>query len=328
MRIAVSVVLAGVLLWAVPAAAVDRLVDDALVPCTADPVPIHATIGAAVTAAAAGETIVVCPGTYMEHVTVDKADLVLQARGLVKLVSPGTAGSGFLVTASGVTIQSFDISGYDGVNECGVFVTGPDADVRNNRSHNNSFGVCAFTATDFRIRNNVTDANLNSGLIIQSTTGGEVSNNTTRNNGQAGISAFNCSGAPTIHHNLTSGNPGDGIFVMSCGAVVSNNTVRHPGAGGDFGIRVLSSPGPVVMRNLVQGSSTGVLVQSSTNGTVSFNNVSLNGVGIDLLTSDGFTLTRNYVTRSTTVDCRWDGGGTHTFLTNTCTTEIPAGAWD
>lgn len=328
MRIAVSFVLAGVLLWAVPAAAVDRLVDDGLVPCTGDPVPIHATIGAAVTAAAPGETIVVCPGTYMEHVTVDKADLTLQARGLAKLVSPGTAGSGFLVTASGVTIQSFDISGYDGLNECGVFVMGPDADVRNNRSHNNSFGVCAFAAGDFRIRNNVTDANLNSGLLIQNTTGGEVSNNTTRNNGQAGISAFNCSGAPAIHHNLASGNPDDGIFVTSCDAVVSNNTVRHPGAGGAFGIRVVLSAGPVVTRNLVQGSNAGVFVQGSTNGTISFNNVSLNGIGIDFSGSNGFTLTRNTVTRNTTVDCRWDGAGTHTFLTNSCKTEIPAGAWD
>lgn len=25
---------------------------------------------------------------------------------------------------------------------------------------------------------------------------------------------------------------------------------------------------------------------------------------------------------------RWDGSGTHTFLKNTCRTEIPAGAWD
>jgi parallel beta-helix repeat protein len=328
MRIAVSFVLAGVLLWAVPAAAVDRLVDDALVPCTADPVPIHATIGAAVTAAAAGETIVVCPGTYMEHVTVDKADLILQARGLAKLVSPGTAGSGFLVTASGVTIQAFDISGYDGVNECGVFVTGPDADVRNNRSHHNSFGICAFTSTDTRFRNNVTDANVGSGVLIQQTTGGAVLNNTTRNNGQAGISAFNCSGAPAIDHNLASGNPDDGIFVTDCDAVVRNNTVRHPGVGGNFGIRVFDSDGNVVTRNLVQGSNVGVRVQDSTNGTVSFNSIALNGVGIDLVTSDGFTLTRNNVSRSTTVDCRWDGSGAHTFLTNSCQTEIPAGAWD
>ena len=74
MRIAVSFVLTGVLLWAVPAAAVDRLVDHALVPCTGHPVPVTPRSVPAVTAAAAGETIVVCPGTYSEHVTVDKAD--------------------------------------------------------------------------------------------------------------------------------------------------------------------------------------------------------------------------------------------------------------
>lgn len=227
-----------------------------------------------------------------------------------------------------MTIQRFDISGYVGLNECGVFVTGPDADILNNRAHHNGFGICAFTGTDFRVRNNVTDANLFVGILIQLTTGGLVGNNTTRNNGQAGISAFDCSGAPTIDHNLASGNPNDGIFVTNCDAVVRNNTVRHPGVGGNFGIRVLNSDGPVVTRNSVQGSNVGLSVQNSTNGTVGFNSIGFNGVGIDLITSNGFTLTRNVVSRSTTVDCRWDGSGTHTFLNNSCKTESPAGAWD
>lgn len=149
MRIAVFIVLAGVLSWVNTAAAADRLVDEALVPCTKDGVPVHPTIGAAVAAAAPGETIVVCPGTYSEHVTVDKADLTLQAKGRVNLVGPGTPGPGFRVTASGVTIRGFDISGYvGGPFDCGVEATGADVHIHKNRAHGNKFGICAIVATD------------------------------------------------------------------------------------------------------------------------------------------------------------------------------------
>ena len=200
------------------------------------------------------------------------------------------------------------------------------ADIRNNRVHDNNFGICV-VGTDHRVRNNVTEANLLSGILIQQTTGGEVASNTTRNNGQAGISAFLCAGPPTIHHNLSSGNHLDGIFVQECAAVVRNNTVRGNGLP-NRGISVLTSTGAVVTHNIVQSSDVGVLVLNATNGTVSFNSISFNKVGIDLKTSDGFTLTRNSVSRSTTVDCRWDGSGTQTFLNNSCRTEIPPGAWD
>jgi hypothetical protein len=56
--IAIAVAFARVLI-AVPALAVDRLVDGALAPCVAGALPLHPTIGAAVSAAAPGETILV-----------------------------------------------------------------------------------------------------------------------------------------------------------------------------------------------------------------------------------------------------------------------------
>ena len=316
------------LLVAVPAAAVDRLVDDALVPCTADPVPIHATIGGAVTAAAPGETIVVCPGTYTEFVNVDKADLTLQARGLVKIVSPGTPGNGVSISASGVTFQGFDVSGFDATNTCGVITTAPDSVVRNNKAHHNNFGICGLGTTNYRFLNNVTEANGFNGIVSQNGSG-ELSGNTSRHNGQtgAGIAVFGCSGALTVHHNLLTDNGLDGIFVQTCGAEIRNNTVRNPGTNGR-GITLFQTTGAVLTRNNVQTSSPGILVQNSTDGTLSLNSLSFNTIGIDLQASTGFTITRNNASRNTTVDCRWDGAGTHTFVANSCTTEVPAGAWD
>ena len=95
--LAISFALAAVLV-AVPAAAVDRLVDDGLVPCLSGKLPLHGTISAAVAAAAPGETILVCAGKYSDNVVVPKADLTLKGQGLVRVVAAtsavGAPGSG------------------------------------------------------------------------------------------------------------------------------------------------------------------------------------------------------------------------------------------
>jgi len=40
------------------------------------------------------------------------------------------------------------------------------------------------------------------------------------------------------------------------------------------------------------------------------------------------TVTRNNVSRSGVVDCRWDGGGANVLGENNCGTQQPAGAFD
>ena len=63
-------------------------------------------------AAAPGEAIGVCPGTYPEVVTIDKAGIVLQGVGLAKVVNPGAAVNGIIVDADNVTVQALDVSGF------------------------------------------------------------------------------------------------------------------------------------------------------------------------------------------------------------------------
>ena len=62
--------------------------------------------------------------------------------------------------------------------------------------------------------------------------------------------------------------------------------------------------------------------------TASFNGVSSSDVGIDVMHSDGTTVTRNNVSGSTTVDCRWDGSNVNALTNNNCGTQDPAGAFD
>ena len=320
--------------FAAPAAAIDRLVDESLVPCASGGLPIHATMSDAVAAAAPGDTIGVCGGTYTESVVVDKDGLVLQALGLVKLLSPPAALFGFAVIANDVTIQGFDVSGFTEIGACGVVAFGVGGDIRSNRVHDNDLGLCLVDALATRVRNNVIENNADDGILAQFIDSVQLSTNTVRNNGGFGIEAYFCDRTPglpvtDIHHNSLTGNGADGIFVVDCPVFIQNNTVRNNAqAGTEFhGIHVADTVGGVVTKNLVQSSNVGIVIENVADCTVSFNNVSFNSVGIGLFESDGCTLARNNVSRSDVVDCLWDGVGTHTFTANACGTEIPAGAW-
>ena len=325
-----AVVVTAVL--AAPAAAFTRLVDDNLVPCAGGGLPIHATISAAVAAAAPGESIGVCAGTYAEFVEVATDGLVLQAVGLAKLVNPGGPGSGITVLANNVRIQGFDVSGFSDSGECGIVVTGIGGDIHDNRVHHNDVGICAGFAEATRIRNNVAENNADDGIFSILVDGIQVFTNTVRNNGGFGIEAFLCDfagGVTTdIHHNNLTGNAGDGIYAVDCPATIQNNTVRATNDPSFHGIHVADTVGGVVTRNLVQNAGAGILIEGVSECTVSNNSLSFNMVGIDLFESDQCAFTKNVVTRSSVVGCQWDEVGVHTFTANACGTEIPPGAWD
>jgi hypothetical protein len=315
MRIITVSLTFAALLVTVPAAAVDRLVDRDLSPCVLGGLPIHATISEAVDAASAGETILVCAGTYQESIVVKPSqdDLTLRAQGVVALVAPTGGAIAFLVQSDGVTIQGFDISGYSDCAIRGIF-SPIGLDILHNRFHGNRMAVCTDLSGAVRIRHNFSE----DGIFLRVDGGSEVSNNTMRG---GGIRIEECNGT-TIDHNLI---VGSGIGLIECfKPVVSNNTIR------DGGIGIARTDDAVVTHNLVQGADIGIrLFAIVFGGTVSFNSVSFStDVGILLEGPTGVTIRRNNVSRSGTIDCRWVGGGSNTFEDNNCTTEEPPGAWD
>jgi parallel beta-helix repeat protein len=326
MRIPAGVLAFAGLLAAVPAAAVDRLVDDHLTPCMSGPLPLHATIGEAVAVAAAGETILVCAGNYSEGVIVNQSNLTIRAQGLVKLVSPGGIGFGFLVgTAGGVTIQGFDISGY---SACGIGIGGEAAGdfyIRDNHIHDNGVGICYAADALFvspKIQNNVIEGNHSSGVRLFHASNEKLSANIIRNNGGTGISLNDCHGS-TVDHNLVTGNH-TGISVVECHPVIRNNTLRD---NVSWGISISGAGGGVVTHNLVQSSAVGVSLMGA-DCELSFNSIAFNQVGVDVRLGGVCLITRNNVSRSSTIDCTWDGTGDHTFVDNSCRTELPPGDWD
>jgi hypothetical protein len=327
MRLGVLVLALAGLLIAVPADAVDRVVDDAGIPCVSG-APVYTTIDAALLSALPGETILVCAGNYFlgDFVAIDKANVTLQAQGIVRVTrSPGSPPHfGFMVLAEGVTIAGFELSGF---LFCAIAVHGDRADIRDNRLYANAAWDAAICVGDFttghRIRSNVVDLTLGGGILF-SGYAGEISNNRVSRTSQSGIAVQRC-GPVHVHHNLVTAS-GVGIDAKSCDAVIANNTVRGPSG---VGIRLVDlGIDGVVSRNAIRGARTGVLLENSFAGTVSFNSIGFNDIGLDVKHAGDVTVTRNNVSRNTTIDCRWDGIEPNILTDNSCGTQDPAGAFD
>ena len=79
----------------------------------------YTTIQAAVTAAAAGDTISVGAGTYAESVAVNKGVIILGV-GATTIVAPPSGSPGFVVTAHDATIRDLKVTAY-GAESIGVW---------------------------------------------------------------------------------------------------------------------------------------------------------------------------------------------------------------
>jgi hypothetical protein len=227
------------------------VVDDDSVEC---PGAGYATIGTAIAAALAGDTIVVCPGTYAEDVTVNKqlfingAQAGVDARGRAaaeSVVTPTAAGFKFVGGSAGTTIDGFTISGgTHGITSS----SGPIDDVS--------------------ILNNVIDGFTGTAMFMNDS-GIDITVD------QNAIDAFSKAGGGGIVHFDT--DTFDGLHF-------TNNTVQGYGGGTGFfvdgtqNIDASVNRDPLIDGNLFDGSGTGMNLGRGAfvGGTISNNTYSNN----------------------------------------------------
>jgi nitrous oxidase accessory protein NosD len=175
--VVVAMVLAGMPLLSQPAAAATLVVDDDGAQC---PSAGYTTIQGAVDAAAAGDTIRVCDGTYNEAVNVGTAGLTIVADGTPVLDGGGSLGTAFSVggVATDVTIRGMEVRNYK-VNS--IIVRGDRALIEDVSVDNGSrVGIVLNGASDSRIVNSETSNNPSGYRIFNSpnaTVRGSVSSN-------------------------------------------------------------------------------------------------------------------------------------------------------
>lgn len=221
------------------------------------------SIQAAVTAAAPGDEIVVCAGTYHEQVTVSKNDVTIVANDEGDVVVDAHGHDfGFLVRdASGVTIEGFHV---EHAHEADIFLNGATfTTIRKNvttaAGHD---GIEVFASNDNLIEENVAIDNLADNACGVNLIGGSKRNIVRENrvvNNQWGIQI---AGATTldnvISENKASRNRGNGIrnVAGASGTIIEENRVR----GNGFAPSPLTGTTAAGIRI---GGGTGILVREN-----------------------------------------------------------------
>jgi parallel beta-helix repeat protein len=251
------------------------------------PHPDATTITDGVAMASPGDTVLVCPGTYTESVSVTKDDLTIRAKGAPgDVVLDGFAQSlfaGFWIkNADGNVIEGFTIESF---HEAGIVLDNADGNT---------------------LRENVTTGAHHDGIELRlGSSGNVIEHNVSIDN-----LAFNACG----------------IQVRDAGST-GNLIRENTSINNNWGIRTgFGATGNIVFHNLAQGNRAfGILNFAGANGTtIEDNRAFANPTGIAVQQSSGVAVDRNHAFDNA-LDLRWDGLGTNTFVDNHCNTSVPSG---
>jgi parallel beta-helix repeat protein len=264
----------------------------------------YATINAALSAAKAGDTIDVYPGTYTEQLTISTGNLTLAGitvnGAIPKIQSPASLSS-FTVSVGGFNIGAALID---------VNAAGGD------------------TVTNFKIDGSTnTDGNLFSGVRVRGGGSATISNNTitglTTSSStlfgigiQVGTNRGGGSGATaTVTGNTITSYAGAGILVdgSHASATIKTNTITGRGSGNngeaEYGVQVSRGAFGDVETNTISGNSNGTnsggiyfFSDGGVNSLAKKNTVESNDVGIWLDSSSATTNGKIQIVQNTVTD--------------------------
>ncbi len=247
------------------------------------PAAAFSTVGAAIAAAAGGDTVLVCPGTYIENITFGgKAIAVRSTDGPAVTILDGNATDSVVTFANGETSTSV-LEGFT---------------IRNGRSQFGGGGILISSASPVIRRNLIVSNSACQALGILVSFGSPlIEENTIANNLQTGCSGGTIGGGisilgsstAVIRRNNIYGNGGiewgGGIALWAAGSpTIELNVISGNGAnrGGGIGMVNDGSPsirGNLIVRNQAQ-SGGGIYWSSSTLGMLVVNNTIADNNGV------------------------------------------------
>lgn len=234
----------------------------------------HATIGEAIAAAPAGALLLVCPGTYREHLAILDKALTLRAEGGPAATIIDAGGKGVALTVQGVggdgvRVEGFTIRGGNnggsagGGVRCEVSTLGLTGDVlRDNRARGGGglyASACSLEVADTRFEANDGTDRGGGALLVDSS--GEVSGSSFEQNSAvhgAGVQVVGGSLALRGNQmkNNTAGLRGGGLYLDSDGLVEDNVIADNTAGWTGGGVHVVEHA-PILRGNQVRGNSSG-----------------------------------------------------------------------
>jgi hypothetical protein len=184
------------------------------------------TIAEAITAAFAGDVVIVSGGTYSESVDVNKSLEIKVAGGETATINPAS-GNGFNITADSVTIDGFTITGADiGLNLNGISA----CTIINNTISNCSTAIALSNANTNIIQGN-TSSNGN-GISLASQSNGNIIKNNVCSGGNGYLFSIIGSGGNTISGNSFSYNSFCNVNIEDCSYnIFVANEISHSYSG-------------------------------------------------------------------------------------------------
>lgn len=286
----------------------------------------YPTINAAMTAAPAGSSILICPGTYPEQLIVSKqitlrgmsnsnasgAVVAVPAGGLSTTTSlfAGESAAQIEVRADGVSISNIAVDGTAGTSNCpasgltfiGIFFAGGSSGtvnqsvVRNQTCTSFGYGLLAENGAGTKRTVTIEASSFHTiayaGIIAYSDqTPSTLTASITNNDVYAGQWGILTSGnvAGTVSQNRVGG-ASAGIYVSSTIGTISNNVISDASEG----ILAITSGQPTITGNTIVNGSTGIEVGG---GNVSSNHISNVQYGI-IITSNSSTVEANHITNA------------------------------
>ena len=263
------------------------------------PADFH-TIQEAINAAEPGDTILVLPGTYPEHVKINKTRLTITAKNRETTIIDGeNQTTPVTITADNVTIQNFTIKNADKEGPLinggsGIVVFSNHCTIRNNKVTNTQAGIYLYQAFNNTIENNLAENNEFYNILLDYSDQNTITNNTSRHS-YFGI-GLDTSDNNLIQHNTVTDCTTTGIYLFTLETsnctrnILKENTINKT----TNAIQLKNAKNNIIQENLLAENKNGItLTQNSNKNTITNNKITKNQVGIQISRSQNNLIYHN-----------------------------------